>query len=111
MKNKKSIKRILKTMSMTLLVVALHTQVAFAGIQDSILATGTKNLIEDATTALTWIALAATALVVGWCLLRRSAADEVDQKKWWDRMVTSAISGIGVIIASQVINAIASYYQ
>lgn len=111
MKNKKSIKKLLKTVPMTLLMVVLHAQVAFAGIQDSILSTGTKNLIEDATTALTWIALGAGALSAGWCLLRRSTADEVDQKKWWDRMVTSGISSIGVIIVSQVINAIASYYQ
>ena len=49
--------------------------------------------------------------MVVYCLIRRNMADEMDHKKWQQRMTVSLVSGIGAIAASSVINILASYYQ
>jgi heme/copper-type cytochrome/quinol oxidase subunit 2 len=99
----------LKVVCVTLLCMA---QAAGAeGIQNSTIATGTRNLIEDITAWMIGISIVVTVLMVVYCLIRRNMADEMDHKKWQQRMTVSLVSGIGAIAASSVINILASYYQ
>ncbi|MFI3226511.1 MAG: hypothetical protein R3Y09_03770 [Clostridia bacterium] len=85
---------------------------AFAdGISDSKIATGTENLIKDATTYLMVLAPVVAGLLVIYFCIRRSAADEMDQKKWNGRIVVAVISCIGAVLGSATLNIIIGYYQ
>lgn len=89
----------------------LYTNTCFAGVQDSKLATGTQNLITDLTNWLMIIAPTITVLLVGYYLLRKSASDEMDGKRWDSRIKIALICCIGVVIASGLINIIIGYYK
>lgn len=89
----------------------LCTNTCFAGVQDSKLATGTQNLITDLTNWLMIIAPTITVLLVGYYLLRKSASDEMDGKRWDSRIKIALICCIGVVIASGLINIIIGYYK
>lgn len=82
-----------------------------SSIGDSKLAKGTENLISDATTWLLIIAPVAGGLLIIYFCIRRSAADEMDQKKWNNRIVTVIISCIGAVIGSAMLNILISYYK
>lgn len=92
-------------------MICMVTSVYAEAIDESKLATGTKQLIEDVTSYMTGIGIAVTVLMVVYCLIRRNMADEMDHRKWQQRMTVSGISGIGIVVASSVINIIFSYYQ
>lgn len=96
---------------LALTMMCTATSVKAADIASSSLATGTKNLIADVTSYITGIGIAVTVLMVVYCLIRRNMADEMDHRKWQQRMTVSGISGIGIVVASSVINIIFSYYQ
>ena len=85
---------------------------AFAsGINGSAAMTGTQNLVNDFTSALLVIApIVGAACVIYFCI-RRSAADEMDQKKWNNRIVTAIVSTIGAVLAASLLNVIVGYYQ
>lgn len=84
---------------------------ATGGIASSKLATGTQKLINDATTWLTVIAIPVTVGLVIYFCIRKGAADEQDQKMWQKRITTALVCGIGVIIASSLINVITGYFM
>lgn len=73
-------------------------------------ATGTKSLITDIGKWLLIIAPIAGTLVCVYFFIRRGAADEMDQKKWNDRIKTAIISTIGAVVISGLIVLLASYY-
>ena len=52
-----------------------------------------------------------TACLIGYYLLRKSASDEMDTKRWDNRIKIAIISCIGVVIASGLINIIIGYYR
>lgn len=87
------------------------TNYCFASITDTTLVTGTKSLISDLTNWLLILAPTVTALLVGYYLLRKSASDEMDAKRWDSRIKIAIICCIGVVIASGLINAITNYYK
>ena len=49
-------------------------------------------------------------LIIYFCI-RRSAADEMDQKKWNSRIVTAIVSCIGAVIGSATLGIIVGYYK
>lgn len=89
-----------------------NTLIVQAGsIRESKLAQGTEKLITDATTWLLVLAPIVGGLLIIYFCIRRSAADEMDQKKWNNRIVTAIISCIGAVIGSAMLNILISYYK
>lgn len=88
----------------------LSLQVVY-GISNSKLATGTQALINDVTLWLVILAPIAATLFVVYFLIRRSNADEMDQKTWNKRISTAIISGVLAVLASGLINVIIGYYS
>lgn len=90
-----------------------NSTVAYAagGISDSQIAKGTEKLIQDATTWLMILAPVVAGLLIIYFCIRRSAADEMDQKKWNNRIVVAIVSCIGAVLGSATLNIIIGYYQ
>lgn len=86
---------------------------SYAGttVQNSTLFQGLQKLIEDAGKALIIIALPIGGLVATYCFIRRGAADEMDHKKWTNRITTTIISTIGAIVVGAIIALIAGYFN
>lgn len=80
------------------------------GVSDSKIATGTQQLISDLTTWLMILAPVSAGALIIYFFIRRSAADEMDQRKWNNRITTAIISCIGVVIGSVLLNLIIGYY-
>lgn len=97
--------------SAVFLMMANNTTVHAAGIGGSQLAKGTENLIADATTWLMVLAPVVAGLLIIYFCIRRSAADEMDQKKWNNRIVVAIVSCIGAVLGSATLNIIIGYYQ
>jgi len=112
----KNVKAKWKAVSMGLLTVFLmlqNTTTAYAAgsIQSSQIAKGTQKLIQDATTWLMVLAPVLAGLLIIYFCIRRSAADEMDQKKWNNRIVVAIVSCIGAVLGSATLNIIIGYYQ
>ncbi|GHV19502.1 hypothetical protein FACS189425_10150 [Clostridia bacterium] len=82
-----------------------------AGITDSVLAKGTEKLIGDMTTWLLVLAPIVGGALVIYFFIRRGAADEMDQKKWNNRITTALVSVVGAVLGSVLIKIILSYYS
>lgn len=93
------------------LMAANHTTAYAGSISQSKLATGTERLIADATTWLMVLAPVVAGLLIIYFCIRRSAADEMDQKKWNNRIVVAIVSCIGAVLGSATLNIIIGYYQ
>lgn len=85
--------------------------VSATSVSNSKLATGTENLLKDVTTWLMILAPIVGGLLVIYFFIRRSGADEQDQKRWNNRIGTALISVVGAVLGSAIINLIVSYYQ
>lgn len=94
-----------------LLANSITAYASGGGIQDSQIAKGTEKLIQDATTWLMVLAPVVAGLLIIYFCIRRSAADEMDQKKWNNRIVVAIVSCIGAVLGSATLNIIISYYQ
>ncbi|MCM1991343.1 Mbov_0395 family pilin-like conjugal transfer protein [Oceanirhabdus seepicola] len=84
---------------------------AVEGVSNSKIVTGTEKLINDTTTWLMILAPVLAGLLIIYFCIRRSAADEMDQKKWNNRIVTAIISCIGAVLGSATLNLIIGYYR
>lgn len=95
------------------MAMTFFTMSGFAqgNIANSVIATGTKNLIADLSSWLTGIAIAVTALVCVYLFIRRAMSDEQDKKQWDNRLKITAVSGIGAITATALIGVIAGYFK
>ena len=60
-----------------------------AGVQDSQIVKGTEQLIGDVTTWLMVLAPVVAGLLIIYFCIRRGMADEMDQKKWNNRIVVA----------------------
>lgn len=80
-------------------------------IQDSKLAKRTEKLIGDVTTWLMILAPVVTGLLIIYFFIRRSAADEMDTKKWNNRIIVAVVSCIGAVLGSALLNVIIGYYK
>lgn len=116
MKKRNLRKKLVKTLVVVLVMVLAFTNCCLAtegasGIQSTTLVTGTQKLISDLTNWLMIIAPTLTILLVGYYLMRKSASDEMDGKRWDSRVKIAIICCIGVVVASGLINVLISYYQ
>jgi hypothetical protein len=82
-----------------------------ADVGSSLLATGTKKLVADLTTWLMILAPTVTVLMVVYYLIRKSASDEMDAKRWNTRITVALVSCIGAVLASVIVNLLIGYYQ
>ena len=82
-----------------------------ANVQDSQIVKGTEELIGDVTTWLMVLAPVVTGLLIIYFCIRRGMADEMDQKKWNNRIVVAVVSCIGAILGSATLNLILDYYK
>lgn len=82
-----------------------------ADINSSTIVTGTEKLIGDVTTWLMVLAPVVAGLLIIYFCIRRSAADEMDQKKWTNRITVAVVSCIGAVLGSATLNLILGYYQ
>ena len=108
-----SAKRLFGTVLTAFLLLQSSTTAyaAGGGISSSQIAKGTEKLIQDATTWLMILAPVAAGLLIIYFCIRRSAADEMDQKKWNNRIVVAIVSCIGAVLGSATLNIIIGYYQ
>ncbi|WP_026894245.1 Mbov_0395 family pilin-like conjugal transfer protein [Clostridiisalibacter paucivorans] len=115
MKIKEDLKRLknsTKTMLITLSILIINSPPALAAndVRDSQIVKGTEKLIKDLTTWLMVLAPILGGLLIIYFFIRRSAADEMDQKKWNNRITTAIVSVIGAVLASATLNLIIGYY-
>ncbi len=82
-----------------------------SGVSNSTIVTGTEKLIGDVTTWLMVLAPVVAGLLIIYFCIRRSAADEMDTKKWNNRIVVAVVSCIGAILGSATLNLIIGYYR
>ena len=92
---------------MLVLTVPVHA----SGINDSTIITGTEALINDVTTWLMVLAPIVAGLLIIYFCIRRSASDEMDCKKWNNRIVVAVVSCIGAILGSATLNLILGYFR
>ncbi len=108
-------KKLMKTagaMMAELAVSVMTTTPAYASsVNDSQIVKGTQKLINDVTTWLMVLAPVVAGLLIIYFCIRRSAADEIDQKKWNNRIVVAIVSCIGAILGSATLNLILGYYH
>jgi len=95
------------------LMIALMTAVpaSAAGVADSGIVKGTQKLIGDVTTWLMILAPVVAGMLIIYFCIRRSAADEMDQKKWNNRIIVAIVSCIGAVLGSATLNIVLGYYS
>lgn len=98
-------------MFMAVSAVAAVPAYADGTVQNSKLVTGTEKLIGDVTTWLMVLAPVVAGLLIIYFCIRRSAADEMDTKKWNNRIVVAIVSCIGAVLGSATLNLIIGYYR
>ena len=105
----------LKAVGVTLLtafIMLQNSMTAYAsGVGSSKIVTGTEKLIGDVTTWLMVLAPVVAGLLIIYFCIRRSAADEMDTKKWNNRIVVAIVSCIGAVLGSATLNIIIGYYN
>ena len=109
--------KILKKMASAITAMASSAIVAVAAnaeggdLASSKAVTGTKALLGDLSSILLVVApLVGTACII-YFAVRHGAADEMDQKKWKQRIIVAAVSIVVAVVASALINVLVSYYQ
>lgn len=110
--------RILKKITSAIAAITSSAVIAVAAnaeeggsLASSKAVTGTKALLSDISNVLLIVApLAGTACIV-YFAIRHSAADEMDQKKWKQRIIVAAVSVVVAVLASAMVNVLVSYYQ
>ncbi|MCO5385326.1 MAG: hypothetical protein NHB14_05625 [Desulfosporosinus sp.] len=108
--------RLLKKVRASAVVLAATAMMAVPayaadGVQGSKIVTGTEKLIGDVTTWLMVLAPVVAGLLIIYFFIRRSAADEMDTKKWNNRIVVAIVSCIGAVLGSATLNLIIGYYK
>ncbi|MCG8540149.1 MAG: hypothetical protein MJA82_09440 [Clostridia bacterium] len=103
----------LKIFIISVYFTLIYTIPAYAArkVKDSKLVKGTEKLINDVTVWLMVLAPIVAGLLIIYFCIRRSAADEMDVKKWNNRITTAIVSCIGAVLGSALLNLIIGYYQ
>lgn len=109
----KRIKKVISFLTTLIFYVFLFSVTSYAGVnvEDSKIFIGLKKLIEDIGKALIIIAPIAGTVITSYCFIRRGAADEVDHKKWSNRITTTIFSTIGAVVAGVLVSLVISYFQ
>lgn len=79
-------------------------------LQSTVIYTGTLKLLQDAGTAIAILSPTLGGVAVGYFYIRRSAADEMDHKKWSNRIQIAITSGILGALGGVLIKLVGSYY-
>lgn len=87
-----------------------QTAVLGTGIQDSAIVTGTQKLLSDLTTWAMIIAPIIGGVAITYFLIRRSWADEMDQKAWTKRIATAVISTVAAVLGTALLSVILGYF-
>ncbi len=103
--------KIMTAVSTFIVTVFIRTTAFATDFGNSKLATGTEALINDVTKWLMVISPIATVLFVVYFLIRKSAADEMDAKKWNNRIVVALVCCVGAVLASAIVNLLVGYYK
>ena len=103
--------KVLTAACMAMTALLLASPVAAGSLEGTKLVTGTKELLNDATSILLILAPIIGICVSAYFLIRRGAADEMDQKKWENRLKVALISMIGVVVLSATVKAILNYFN
>lgn len=92
-------------------VIGAVSAYADGGLAGSVAVTGTQRLLGDLSNILLIVApLIGTACII-YFAVRHGAADEMDQKKWKQRIIVAAVSIVVAVVASALINVLIGYYQ
>lgn len=92
-------------------IIAVAANAEGGELASSKAVTGTKALLGDLSSILLVVApLVGTACII-YFAVRHGAADEMDQKKWKQRIIVAAVSIVVAVVASALINVLVSYYQ
>jgi len=103
--------RLLTFATMVYIALLIPQSAYAADVQDSQIVKGTEKLNSDVTTWLMVLAPVVSGLLIIYFCIRRSAADEMDQKKWNNRIVVAIVSCIGAVLGSATLNLILGYYK
>lgn len=96
---------------LTMIFLVIPSSVLANGIESSTIFTGLKKLIEDLGKALIIIAIPVGTVVTAYCFIRRGAADEMDHKKWTNRITTTIVSTVGAILSGVIITLVSGYFK
>lgn len=92
-------------------IIAVAANAEGGELASSKAVTGTKALLGDLSSILLVVApLVGTSCII-YFAVRHGAADEMDQKKWKQRIIVAAVSIVVAVVASALINVLVSYYQ
>lgn len=102
----------LKTLVALVGVLVLSVAPVFAGtaVESNILFTGFKALMTSATNALVIIAPIIAVVLTIYFAIRRSGADEMDQKMWGKRIGNAWICAAIAVAGSGLVKLIMSYF-
>ncbi|MEG1497197.1 MAG: hypothetical protein RR385_07440 [Clostridiales bacterium] len=81
---------------------------ALAGTQ---LVTGLRNLMNDAQKVVLIFGPIAAVVLCGYFFIRLQGADEMDQKKWSNRIKIAVVGLIGCLVAAGLLGVIGSYFS
>ncbi len=73
--------------------------------------TGTTKLLNDLSNVLLIVAPLVGVVCIIYFAVRHAAADEMDQKKWKQRITVAIVSVVVAILASSLISVLLGYYQ
>jgi heme/copper-type cytochrome/quinol oxidase subunit 2 len=93
------------------LMLTMSVPAFAAGINDSSIVKGTEKLIGDVTTWLMILSPIVAIMLIIYFWIRRSAADEMDQKKWNTRIIAAIVSCVAAIVSAATLNLIIGYYK
>lgn len=96
---------------LTIIFFLIPSLIYADGIQSSTIFTGLKKLIDDLGKALIIIAIPVGTSVTAYCFIRRAAADDMDHKKWSNRITTTIVSTIGAILSGVIITLVSGYFN
>ena len=109
-KLKKAFSALAATITMAFMSLSAAAEAASGSISGSSAVEGTTRLIADVQSALLVLAPVVGVVCVVYFCIRRSAADEMDQKKWNNRIITAVVSTIGAVVAVSLVGVLVSYY-
>lgn len=105
-------RRLLLSSVIAIAIALMVPSLALANnIQSSTIFTGFKKLVEDLGKVLIIVAIPVGTVVIAYCFIRRSASDEMDHKKWSNRITTAIVSTIGAILSGVIITLVSGYFS
>jgi hypothetical protein len=108
LKNKR--RQIIVSIAMICFSMSLSNLSYASSIQDNVFFTGSMKMLEDAGKALAIISPILGGVMIGYFYLRRGAADEMDQKKWSNRIKMAIGGGIGGALGGVIMTVVGSYF-